>query len=263
MTAGSSIRLEGLSAAFDLPDGRRVEALRRIDLDLPTGSFTCILGPTGCGKTTLLRVVAGLQEASEGAVRIAGSRTGRPVIGFVFQQHALFPWMSVLSNAEFGLRAAGIGRVERRRRAVELLGAVGLAGFEHAWPHQLSGGMQQRASLVRSIAIDPEVLLLDEPFGALDTRTRFELEDVVLDIWRRFETTMLFVTHSIEEAVYLADRVVVLGHRPGMVVYDRDVTIERPRDRLSQAFVETMLDLRRVFEGLVKEEAPEEAPPAP
>lgn len=250
MAEACQVVLKGLSVGFDIPGGLRVEALRDIDLTLRPGSFTCILGPTGCGKTTLLRAIAGLEAPSAGTISHS-CEAGSPRTGFVFQQHALFPWMTVLSNAEFGLKAAGIPRGERMRRARELLGLVGLKGFEHAWPYQLSGGMQQRVALVRSLAADPELLLLDEPLSSLDAGTRFELEDLVLDLWRICGTTMLFVTHSVEEAVYLADRVIVLGNRPGRIVFETLLETERPRDRLSRSFDEKMLQIRRVIENLV------------
>jgi len=249
--------IEGLSVGFDIPGGSHVTALDGMCLDLDPGSFTCVLGPTGCGKTTLLRTVAGLETPSSGSISFkCGS--GRPRIGFVFQQHALFPWMTVIENAEFGLRAAGMSRSDRRARATDLLRLVGLDGFENAWPHQLSGGMQQRVSLVRSLATDPDLLLLDEPLSSLDLHTRFELEDLILDLWRFCGATVLFVTHSIEEAVYLADRVVVIGRRPGRVVFDVRLEDERPRNRLSRAFNDGMLELRTVVENLAMLPGPDD-----
>jgi NitT/TauT family transport system ATP-binding protein len=236
-----------------------VNALSNISLSVPSGEFLCILGPTGCGKTTLLRMIAGLESPDSGTIRLVESAPGDPgaaSVGFVFQQGALFPWATVEANVEFGLRANGVGRPERRARVRELLDLVGLSGFARSYPHQLSGGMQQRVALIRSLATEPELLLLDEPFSALDTRTRHNLEDVVLDLWQATGTTVLFVTHHIEEAVYLSQRLVILGHRPGRIVRDGAVTIDRPRDRLSAAFSEYLLSVRATFEELVDEEKP-------
>lgn len=250
--SGRAVSLKGVSKRFTTESGRTVHALAPTDLEVPGGEFLCVLGPTGCGKSTLLRLLAGLETPDSGAVMIGGEA---PVpgngTGFAFQQPALFPWLTVRANVEFGLRACRRRRKARQARIEELLGAVGLADFAEAYPHELSGGMQQRVSLIRSLAPSPELMLLDEPLSSLDTATREDLQDLVLRLCRGITT--IFVTHHIEEAVYLADRLIVLGHRPGRIVTDFRIDLPHPRDRLSEPFVNLLLRVRTVFENLVSE----------
>ncbi len=255
------VEIEGLTVTYRLPGGRMLDVLDGLDLSIEAGSLTCILGPTGCGKTTLLRAVAGLETPSSGRVSTAPDLSPSD-IGFVFQQHGLFPWMNVHSNIGFGPRAAGLSRAEYEPRIESLVRLVGLEGFEQAWPYQLSGGMQQRASLARSLAAGPGLLLMDEPLGSLDEGTRFVLEDVILDLWKLYGTTVLFVTHDIEEAVYMADRIIVLGRGTGVPEMDEKVLAGRPRDRLDKPFTDLMLEVRRVVESLIVH-APGAEPPAP
>ena len=248
--------MTGVTRSFDNGASGVIRALDDLSLSVPEAQFLCVLGPTGCGKTTMLRLIAGLEEPDSGRVLLHGRPPGDPEaasIGLVFQQGALFPWATVEGNVEFGLRAKGVPRTARRARVGELLELVGLEGFLHSYPHQLSGGMQQRVALARSLATEPELLLLDEPFGSLDTRTRHALERVLLDVWKATGTTVVFVTHDIEEAVYLAERLVVLGHRPGRIVSEQWIDLERPRDRLSTAFSGHLLAIRAGFEELVEE----------
>lgn len=201
-----------------------VTALDGVSLDVAPGSFTCLLGASGCGKSTLLSLVAGLDDLTSGSI----DDVERPV-AMMFQESALFPWLTVAGNVELALRVKGVGRAERRRRAAELLDTVRLSGFADKRPHELSGGMRQRVALARALAQDASVLLMDEPFGALDAMTRDLLHDELERIWRERGLTVLFVTHNVREAVRLGDRVVLLSSRPGRVLHEYDVDLERPR----------------------------------
>jgi NitT/TauT family transport system ATP-binding protein len=208
-----------------------LEALRSLDLDIESGAFVSVVGPSGCGKTTFLRIVAGLEPATAGDVLLDGRAVRRPGRdrGFVFQTDNLLPWRSVLANAMIGPELAGrIGEAERRR-TLDLLKLVGLEGFEAYYPRQLSGGMRQRVNLARALAIDPQVLLMDEPFSALDAQTREIMQTELMRIWEEGRKTVLFVTHQIDEAVFLSDRVLVFGRRPGRL--RESVRIELPRPR--------------------------------
>jgi len=225
MTA--KIELRGVTKTF----GRGADALLAldaIDLDVPAGEFLTLVGPSGCGKSTLLDLIAGLGEPSGGEIRIDGRPVSGPGLdrGVVFQQYALFPWRTALANVAFGLETKGGPRRERLDRARAVLDLVGLAPFADHYPHQLSGGMKQRVAIARSLAYEPEVLLMDEPYAALDAQTREALQDQLLDIWRRTNTTVVFITHSIEEAIYLGQRVAVMTSRPGRI--KQLLPVERP-----------------------------------
>jgi NitT/TauT family transport system ATP-binding protein len=245
------LEVRALSKRYAVDD-TEILALADIDLDVGEGEFVCLLGPSGCGKSTLLKIVAGLIPPSDGAIRIAGRAvTGPgPDRAVVFQDYALFPWMTVADNVEFGLAARGTPPERRRAVSAELLRAVGLADFAAKYPHHLSGGMKQRVSIARALAVDPVLLLMDEPFGALDAQTRFVMQRELLRVWRAYRKTVLFVTHSIEEALYLGDRVLVMTARPGRVKADIRVTHERPRDIASAEFTR----LRREMLELLSEE---------
>ncbi|MEW5529809.1 ABC transporter ATP-binding protein [Streptomyces virginiae] len=215
-----AVRLEGLSVRYGT-----APVLEHTDLELPAGSFTALLGPSGCGKSTVLGAVAGFVPPTTGRVT-AGSRPVHgpgPDRGVVFQHYALFPWRTARGNVEFALKRLGLPRAERRRRALEALAEVGLADGTDKYPAQLSGGMQQRVALARALAAQPEVLLMDEPFGALDALTRTRMQRLLRELWQRRGTTVLFVTHDIDEALALAQRVVVLGGTPGRVLADHAV----------------------------------------
>jgi sulfonate transport system ATP-binding protein len=243
----ASISVRGLDKDFALDSGRRVAALSGIDLEVESGEIVTIVGASGSGKSTLLRIIAGLASADRGAVRVGSERVRGPGLdrGLVFQESRLFPWMTVAANVAFGI--ADRPRAERERTVTELVELVGLTGFETAYPHQLSGGMAQRAAIARALAPRPRVLLLDEPFGALDALTKFRMQDELLRIWHAERTTLVLVTHDVEEAVYLGERVVVLSARPGRVQRVFDVELSRPRERSNHAFAELR---RRVLEEL-------------
>ncbi|CAO4178727.1 ABC transporter ATP-binding protein [Methylorubrum populi] len=220
-----AIRLGRGEAAFDV--------VENIHLDIPARQFVCILGPSGCGKSTLLGAVAGHLALSRGSVSLDGQAIAgpHPDRGIVFQQHTLFPWLSVIDNVAFGLKMKDIGRAERRERAGALLAQVGLADFAEHYPAELSGGMQQRVEIARALINRPRVLLMDEPFGALDAQTRLTMQELLLDIWATHRTTILFVTHDIDEALFLADRLLVMTPRPGRILDDIPLDFPRPRDR--------------------------------
>lgn len=231
-SATGEIIIEGLSKTYNPGTPAAVEALRDIDLAVGAGEFVTIVGPSGCGKSTLLEIVGGLVPKTGGSARIGGEEvTGpRPETGVVFQEYSLFPWRTVMRNATFGLEIMGVDKDERRDRASEMLELVGLSGFEDAYPDELSGGMQQRVAIARTLAADPAILLMDEPFGALDEQTRMYMGEELLRIWSETGKTVVFITHSLQESVLLSDRVVVLSDRPGRIREVVNVELERPRD---------------------------------
>jgi sulfonate transport system ATP-binding protein len=235
-------------------------ALRDVDIDVHTGDFVCLLGPSGCGKSTLLYALAGLVKPSGGHISLDGKDVTGPgpdrVV--VFQEPALFPWLTAHQNIAFMLRAKGLSRAAARARAREFVGRVHLNGFEDALPHELSGGMRMRVSLARALAMDPAVLLMDEPFGALDAQTRGHMHDLVQQITIQDRKTVVFVTHDIREALLLGDRVVVLAGRPGRVLQDLEVRLPRPRDPDDGALVELS---RRIRGMLVRAELASDTPP--
>ena len=220
---GVSVRLTGVSKVFGR-GASAVQALDQVSLEVAPGEFTCLIGASGCGKSTLLSLVAGLEEPTAGEVSTSGGQ-----VAFMFQEPALFPWLTAAGNVELALRARGVGKAERRQRTGELLETVHLGGFGGKRPHQLSGGMRQRVALARALAQDADVLLMDEPFGALDAMTRDVLHDELDRICADRRLTVLFVTHNVREAVRLGDRVVVLSSRPGRVIDEFAVPIQRPR----------------------------------
>jgi NitT/TauT family transport system ATP-binding protein len=210
---------------------RSFEALHGVSLTARPGEFLCILGPSGCGKSTLLGALAGHLQPVAGSICVDGKpvQGPHPDRGLVFQQHTLFPWKSVLDNVAFGLKMKGIGREERRTRARELLQLVGLEGFEASYPSQLSGGMQQRVEIARVLINHPRVMLMDEPFGALDAQTRLKMQTLLLDVWTRIKTTIVFITHDIDEALFLADRILIMSPRPGRIIDEIALDFGRPR----------------------------------
>ncbi|TDF98787.1 ABC transporter ATP-binding protein [Paenibacillus piri] len=228
--------IDHLNKTFDTPQGP-VQALRSIKLQVKRGEFVTIIGPSGCGKSTLLKIIAGLDTAHNGQVLLENLQVDRPSIdkGFIFQEHRLFPWLTVEKNIAADL---SIKQPEVRKKVDELVGIVRLQGFEKAYPRELSGGMSQRVAIARALLRNPKVLLLDEPFGALDAFTRSHMQEVLLDIWRQNQTTMILVTHDIDEAVYLANRVVIMDARPGTIRKIVPVDLPYPRKKSSTAFQE-------------------------
>jgi NitT/TauT family transport system ATP-binding protein len=227
----AAITARDVARSFEIA-GRRVAALDGVTLTVPQRSIVAVVGPNGSGKSTLLRVIGGLLEPDAGEVRIEGRPVegADPRVGICFQEPRLLPWRDVVENVALPLELAGVGRAQRLERAAEMVDLVGLTGFERARPHQLSGGMRQRAAVARALVRRPTVLLLDEPFSALDAMTRERLDEELLRLWEETATTIVLVTHDIAEAIYLADRVLVLSPRPGRVVADVPVTLPRPRD---------------------------------
>jgi NitT/TauT family transport system ATP-binding protein len=222
----AKLAIRGLSKWFG-----ELEALRDLDLDVERGGFVSVVGPSGCGKTTFLRIVAGLEPATAGEVRLDGGVVRGPAgdRGFVFQADNLLPWRTVLANAMIGPEVAGRSGQGERRRTLDLLKLVGLEGFERYYPRQLSGGMRQRVNLARALAIDPQILLMDEPFSALDAQTREIMQTELMRIWEEGRKTVLFVTHQIDEAVFLSDRVLVFARRPGRLQESVRIDLPRPR----------------------------------
>ncbi|BDG61160.1 ABC transporter ATP-binding protein [Caldinitratiruptor microaerophilus] len=243
MTGG--IALEGVSKRFG-----DLQVLTDVNLQVAEGQFGVIVGPSGCGKSTILRMLAGLERPDAGRVL----KDGKPVTGpgpdriLIFQEHALYPWRTVAGNVAFGLELAGVRPADRAARVADVLARVGLGGFERYYPHQLSGGMRQRAAIARALVMDPEVLLLDEPYGALDAMTRLTMQNELLRLWQGSGKTMLMVTHDIEEAIYLADRLFVMSPRPGRVLRQIEVELPRPRSRTDAR----MVRLREEVLGLLQ-----------
>lgn len=210
-----------------------VEALGGVTLDVPEGRLVCIVGPSGCGKTTLLRVLAGLEQPASGSASIRHDRHDRPAFAMVFQGSGVFPWLTVEQNVAYGLQVRGVPKGERIATARHWIREIGLERFARTYPTQLSGGMKQRVGLARALAVDAEVLLMDEPFGALDAQTRLLLQQTLLEQWERNSKTVIFVTHSIEEALTLGDRVYIMSARPGKLLHEVEVPFERPRDAVA------------------------------
>jgi NitT/TauT family transport system ATP-binding protein len=246
------ILAEAVNKIFRSPDGQEVVALRDIELAVAPGEFVCLLGPSGCGKSTLLNAIAGFSLPNSGRLVANGREVVEPGPdrAMVFQEYALFPWMTVSKNIAFGLEIKGESQDVIDKKVAELLKLLHLHEFANSFPKDLSGGMRQRVAIARVLALDSPILLMDEPFGALDALTRRNLQDEVLRIWTEFRKTILFVTHGIEESIYLADRVVVMTYRPGTVKTIVPITLPRPRDTASPEFNA----LKRQLTGLVMEE---------
>jgi NitT/TauT family transport system ATP-binding protein len=212
----------------DQVTGDRLLAIERVDLDIRQGEFVSIVGPSGCGKSTFLKIVNGLFPATDGTITIAGATNG-PAHAMVFQDSSLFPWYTVINNVAYGLVCLGVPKREARERARPFINMVSLTGFEEKYPYQLSGGMQQRVNLARALTVDPQLLLMDEPFAALDAQTRELMQAELLRIWNEAGKTVLFITHQIDEAIFLSDRVLVMSARPGRILADITIELRRPR----------------------------------
>ncbi|MFZ4527207.1 MULTISPECIES: ABC transporter ATP-binding protein [Undibacterium] len=251
MTNTAQIQVKGVNKIFRTGD-KEVVALRDIQLEIPEGQFVCLLGPSGCGKSTLLNAIAGFSLPTSGELIANGKAVTQPGPdrGMVFQEYALFPWMTVEQNIAFGLEIKGMSKADIAARVSKLLGMLGLSDFRQRFPKDLSGGMRQRVAIARVLALDSPIMLMDEPFGALDALTRRNLQDELLRIWAELKKTIIFVTHSIEEAIYLADRIVVMTYRPGTVKKDLLIEMPRLRDPSSAEFNQ----LKRELGQLVMEE---------
>jgi NitT/TauT family transport system ATP-binding protein len=213
------IEIDGVTKTYALESNRELTAVDRVDLSIGDGEFVSVIGPSGCGKSTLLHMVGGFVPCSSGEIRVRGDaiRSPGPDRGIVFQHFALFPWKTVLGNVEYGLVERGVAKAERRRTAQAFIDMVKLTGFENTYPSRLSGGMQQRVAIARMLACEPSILLMDEPFGALDAQTRKIMQEELRELWQRFRKTVVFVTHDVREAVFLSQRVVVMSARPGRI----------------------------------------------
>jgi NitT/TauT family transport system ATP-binding protein len=255
VTSNAQIVVEGVGHRYRPPTGREVVALENVSLGVQNREFLALLGPSGCGKSTLLYMIGGFLPTVTGSILIDGKPVAGPGPdrGVVFQHFALFPWKTVKANVLYGLERTKLAREERERRAQTFIDMVGLAGFEDSYPSQLSGGMKQRAALARTLAFDPEILLMDEPFGALDAQTRSLMQAELLNIWRRTPKTVIFVTHDVQEAVFLAERVAVMSARPGRIKALVDTKFDKtdPHVFKSKAFVEKVDEIW----GLVRDEA--------
>ncbi|HEY5892096.1 MAG TPA: ABC transporter ATP-binding protein [Chthoniobacterales bacterium] len=255
---GGAIRMKNLEISFG-SGPTAIRAVENINIDIAPGEFISVLGPSGCGKSTFINAIAGFLRPHSGDLLLDREEIKRPGAdrGVVFQQHTLFPWKTVLRNVEFGLKMGGVPRAERQRQANEILAEVGLGDFLHHYPSQLSGGMQQRVSLARVLVNRPRVLLMDEPFSALDAQTRLQMQEMLLELWTHHRMTVVFVTHDIDEAIFLSDRVVVLTRRPGRIQAEFPIELDRPRTAEALACEAFMRLKRRCMELL--RQAPESA----
>jgi sulfonate transport system ATP-binding protein len=243
------LQIRAVSKRFDREGGGTLEAVANADFDVQKGEFVSLVGPSGCGKTTILRLIAGLEKSFEGEILLRGKAIKGAGLerGIVFQDHRLLPWLTLLDNVLLALLNAPKSSREKREAAQYHIDLVGLSGFEKSFPHQLSGGMAQRAAIARALANNPEILALDEPFGSLDAITRMRLQEELKRIWSAEKTTMILVTHDVEEAVFLSDRIFVMDSKPGRIVQEIAVNLPEPRDRADATFA---LIKRRVFEAL-------------
>ena len=257
------LRVEGLSKTFQTPKGQ-IQALHELSFDIHRREFITVIGPSGCGKTTLIRILAGLDFPTSGQVLLKGKKVDGPSAeqGMVFQDYTLFPWLTVKKNVMFGLEVKGVARMRAEAEASEWLEMVGLSKFAEVYPSQLSGGMKQRVAIARSLANRPEILLLDEPFGALDAQTRSSMQAYLLSIWRNVDVTIFFVTHDLDEAIYLSDRILVLRANPGEIDELIEVPVPRPRDP-NQFLSPEFLATKKRLEELIRPSESKQNEPMP
>jgi len=248
------LALKGIGKDFDQEDGGKVRVLDGISLEVEDDQIVAILGPSGCGKTTLLRIIAGLDPASRGEVLLDGLRVERPSprVGMIFQEHALLPWCSIIDNVCIGLEMRGVAREEAKEKAMLYLHMVGLEKVPDQRPHELSGGMRQRASVARALTMEPALLLMDEPFSALDPLTRKQIQEDILGIQEKAGKSIVMVTHSVDEALFLSTEIVVLSARPGRICRTMNIGLKRPREREGPGFLENKKEILSLLEGLAR-----------
>lgn len=256
--APARLRVDAVSLQYQTPSGSTFTALDKVSFEVPDQQFAVLVGPSGCGKSSLLYLTAGLAEPSAGSIHVGGRQVEGPGVdrGMVFQSYTLFPWLTVRQNIEFGLKRRGMPARQRAEIVDFYLNEVGLAQFADNHPKQLSGGMMQRVAIARALANDPQILLMDEPFGALDSQTRLQMQQLLLRVWGNSKKTVLFVTHDIDEAILLGDRVYVMGARPGRIKKILDVPIERPRT-LDMVMERSFIEMKREIFGLLHDELEE------
>ena len=249
------IEIRDLGVVFGT-NGRAVEAVSSVSMTVEPGEFVSLIGPSGCGKSTLLNIVAGFVRPSSGEALLDANPITKPGSdrGVVFQQYSLFPWMSVRKNVEFGLKMQGVNASKRETTARTLLGLAGLLAFENHYPDQLSGGMKQRVGIVRALATSPQILLMDEPFGALDAQTRVVMQEILTNMWQRFRISVLFITHDIEESIFLSDKIYVMTARPGRIKAEIVVPLPRPRTA-EMTYSTQFIELVQKLKGLIREES--------
>lgn len=256
--AAPRLRVDKVSLRYKKPDGGTFTALEEVSFEVPDQQFAVLVGPSGCGKSSLLYLTAGLAEPTSGEIYVGGQQVQGPGAdrGMVFQSYTLFPWLTVRQNVEFGLKRRGMPAARRKEIVDYYVNEVGLAGFADNYAKQLSGGMMQRVAIARALANDPQILLMDEPFGALDSQTRLQMQQLLLRVWGNTKKTVLFVTHDIDEAILLGDRVYVMGAKPGRIKQILDVPIERPRS-LDMVMERSFIDMKRQIFGLLHDDLEE------
>jgi NitT/TauT family transport system ATP-binding protein len=256
--AAPRLQVDKVSLRYQKPDGGIFTALEKVSFEVPDQQFAVLVGPSGCGKSSLLYLTAGLAEPTEGEIYVGGQQVEGPGAdrGMVFQSYTLFPWLTVRQNVEFGLKRRGMPAAQRKEIVDYYVNEVGLTGFADNYAKQLSGGMMQRVAIARALANDPQILLMDEPFGALDSQTRLQMQQLLLRVWGNSKKTVLFVTHDIDEAILLGDRVYVMGARPGRIKQILDVPIERPRT-LDMVMERSFIEMKREIFGLLHDELEE------